>query len=111
MASQAARVAAHLPPHRASVRGGDPGLARLNLTDVPASSPSFDFAVGLLEGFATRCAKPPRGAGHACRLTQSARCLWRHRASLIAAPCAANVISEDTKSGRRRGCAGAGYRH
>jgi hypothetical protein len=45
LASPAARVAAHLPPHRASVRGGDPGLARLNLADVPASSRSFDLYV------------------------------------------------------------------
>jgi hypothetical protein len=30
LASQAARVAALLPPHRAGVRGGDPGIARLN---------------------------------------------------------------------------------
>ena len=40
---RAARVAAHLPPHRASLRGGDPGIARLNLAEVSASSRSCVF--------------------------------------------------------------------
>ena len=69
LALQVARVAAHLPPHRASVRGGDPGLARLNLAEVSASSRSFDFAVGLLEGFAKQCAKPPHQSARFSGLT------------------------------------------